>query len=66
MWLLETLLFFGILGLPIICGTLLIIHRPDFTTVQSIGLLMLIWLIPLFGFVAALAYVFFVAPRRPR
>jgi hypothetical protein len=63
MWLFETLMYFGILGLPIICGTLLIIQRRDFTAVQSIGLLMLIWLIPFFGFVGALVYVFFVAPR---
>jgi hypothetical protein len=57
--LLVTLFYFGLLGLPIICGTLLVIHRRDFTAVQSTGLLLLVWLIPFFGFIGALAYVFF-------
>lgn len=61
--LVVTLFYLGIFGLPIIFGTLLVIQRRDFTIVQSVGLLMIIWLIPFFGFIAALAYVFFVAPR---
>ena len=62
--LLQSLFIIGIFGLPIIFGTLLTIDRRDLTSIQAFGLLMLIWLIPVFGFISALAYLFFVVPRR--
>lgn len=55
---------FGIFVTPIIFGTLLVIDRRDLTVVQAIGLLLLVWLIPGFGFIAVLAYLWFVLPRR--
>ena len=57
-------LLFGIFATPIILGTLLVIDRRDLTVIQSIGLLLLVWLIPGFGFIAVLAYLWFVLPRR--
>ena len=62
--LLQSLFLIGIFAVPIIFGTLLIIDRRDLASVQAFGLLMLVWLIPVFGFIAALAYLFFVVPRR--
>ncbi|MFL6548928.1 MAG: hypothetical protein ACJ8OJ_09535 [Povalibacter sp.] len=47
----------------IIVGTLLVIQRTDLTSIQSIGLLLLVWLIPFVGPVAALAFLRLV-PRR--
>lgn len=47
----------------IIVGTLLVIHRADLSTTQSVGLLLLVWLIPVLGPVAALAYLRLVPPR---
>ena len=54
----------GLALLPIIFGTLVVVDRRDLTAVQSTGLLLLVWLIPVFGFVATVAYLWFVLPRR--
>jgi hypothetical protein len=59
---------FGVVALIVvglvIVGTLSVIDRRDLTTTQSIGLLLLVWAIPIFGFVAAMGYLWFVLPRR--
>lgn len=51
------------LVLLIIGGTLLVISRRDLTTVEGIGLLLLVWAIPLLGLLAVMAYLWFVARR---
>ena len=57
-----TLVFVGL----VIVGTLFVIDYRGLTTTQGIGLLLLIWAIPIFGFVAAMSYLWFVLPRRRR
>ena len=59
---------YGVLALAflgcVIVGTLFIIDRRELNAVQAIGLLLLVWAIPIFGFLAAMGYVLFVVPRR--
>ena len=48
----------------VIVGTLAVISRRNLTTIESTGLLLLVWLMPFVGFIAAVAYMGFVTPRR--
>jgi hypothetical protein len=52
-----------VIGL-IIASTFLVISRRDLTTVEAIGLLPLVWLMPIFGALAVLVYLQVVARRR--
>ena len=50
--------------LLIIGGTFMIISRRDLTTVEAIGLLLLVWAIPVLGVMAVMTYLWLVARRR--
>jgi hypothetical protein len=51
-----------IMGL-IIGGTFVVISRRDLTTVEGIGLLLLVWTIPVVGVLSAVTYVWLSARR---
>jgi hypothetical protein len=51
------------LGL-IIAGTFVVISRRDLTTVEGIGLLLLVWAIPIIGVAAVMLYLWMHARRR--
>lgn len=60
-WLLGIVIVLLIIG-----GTFLIISRRDLTAVEGIGLLLLVWVIPVLGVVAVMSYLWFVGRwRRP-
>jgi hypothetical protein len=52
--------------LLIIGGTFLVISRRDLTTVEGIGLLLLVWAIPVLGVMAVMSYLWLLAGRRRR
>ncbi len=60
----PTGVLFLIVTALVIVGTLAIISRRNLTTIESLGLLLLVWVIPFIGFIAAVAYMGLVTPRR--